>query len=106
MHCDHRASADEIHRTLNRGIRRGACEQAPFYRAEREHLVRRYPGELVALRADEVVWHGADQPAFASHAHFVGADPGQASFLKVVDPDEREGEVISVYENLLPALAS
>ena len=32
-------------------IRRSACEQALFYRAERERLVRRYPGELVVLRA-------------------------------------------------------
>ena len=88
------------------GIRRSACEQALFYRAERERLVRRYAGELVVLRAGEVVWHGADQPAFASHADFVaGADPGQASFLKVADPEEREGEAMAVYENLLPALA-
>ena len=32
--------------------------------------------------------------------------PAQASFLKVADPEEREGEVMAVYENLLPALAS
>ena len=87
-------------------IRRSACEQALFYRAERERLVRRYPGELVVLRAGEVVWHGSDQPAFASHADLAGADPTQASFLKVADPDECEGEVMAVYKNLLPALAS
>ena len=88
------------------GIRRSACEQALFYRAERERIVRRYAGEMVVLRAGEVVWHGADQPAFARHAHCAGADPSQASFLKVADPEEREGEVMAVYENLLPALAS
>ena len=68
--------------------------------------MRRFAGEMVVLRAGEVVWHGADQPAFASHAHFAGGgDPGQASFLKLADPEEREGEVMAVYENLLPALA-
>ena len=88
-------------------IRRTACEQALFYRAARDRLVARYAGELVVLRAGEVIWHGADQPAFASHAHFAGgADPGQASFLKMVDPEEREGEVFAVYDGLLPPLAS
>ena len=88
-------------------IRRTACEQALFYRAARDRLVARYAGEMVVLRDGEVIWHGADQPAFASHAHFSGgADPGQASFLKMVDPEEREGEVFAVYDGLLPPLAS
>ena len=88
-------------------IRRTACEQALFYRDERERLVDRYAGEMVVLRDREVVWHGTDQPAFESHGHFAGgADPGSASFMKVADPEETEGEAFGVYERLLPGLVA
>lgn len=88
-------------------VRRTACEQALFYRDERERLIDRYAGQMVVLRDRTVVWHGADQPAFESHGHFAGgADPGSASFLKMVDPEEKEGEAFAVYERLLPGLAA
>ena len=88
-------------------IRRTACEQALFYRDERERMIDRHAGEMVVLRDREVVWHGTDQPAFESHAHFAGgADPGSASFMKMVDPEEHEGEAFGVYERLLPGLVA
>ena len=88
-------------------VRRTACEQALFYRDERERLVDRYAGEMVVLRDREVVWHGTDQPAFESHGHFAGgADPGSASFMKMADPEETEGEAFGVYERLLPGLVA
>ena len=88
-------------------IRRTACEQALFYRDEQESMIRNYPGEMIVLRNREVVWHGIDQLEFKSHGHFSSdGNSGNASFLKVVDPEEKEGEVFDVYERLLPGLST
>ena len=73
------------------GIRRTACEQALFYRAERERLVRRYGGELVvrALVVEPVgVDHGAGarQPRLGQvvvdHDH---VEPGVCRVLQRVE---------------------
>ena len=86
-------------------IRRTACQQALYYRNEQENLAQRYKGQMIVLRDYEVIWHGTDQPAFQSHGNFAtDSGPASALFLKMVDPDEAEGEVFNVYEKLLPGL--
>ena len=43
-------------------------------------------------------WSGADPSHIGSHREFAGSRPGSALFLKLVDPEEREGERFEVYE--------
>ena len=40
----------------------------------------------------------ADPSHIGSHREFAGRRPGSALFLKLVDPEEREGERFEVYE--------
>jgi hypothetical protein len=87
-------------------LRRTASEQALYYRDNRESFVSRYSGQMIALRDGEVIWHGTEQPQFSSHGDLAqGAQPGSASWLKMVDPDELEGEVFGVYDEQLASLA-
>jgi hypothetical protein len=54
-------------------------------------------------RDGEVIWSGA-QPEKAGTVEDVSKErKDQAVWLKLVDPDEREGEQIGVYERILAA---
>ena len=79
-------------------VRETACEQGLWYRDRRRELVDRYPGDFIYLQDGEVKWSGADPSHIGSHREFAGSRPGSALFLKLVDPEEREGERFEVYE--------
>jgi uncharacterized protein (DUF362 family) len=82
-------------------LRRSACEQGLFYRAERDRLLERYAGQFIYLQQSDVVWHGADPSQAGPVQRLSGARPDQAVWLKLVDPADREGEQYRVYEQLL-----
>ena len=85
-------------------VRETACEQGLVYRDRREEMVERYGGEYIYLQDGEPVWNGPDPAHIKSHREFASEKPGEALFLKYVDPDEVEGERFGVYEESLARL--
>lgn len=86
--------------------RRTTCEQGLFYRDHQKKLVDRYRGQFIFLQDGDVVWHGEDPSSLGSRRHLSGNKKDRALFLKLVDPEEIEGEQFSVYDqclSLLPA---
>lgn len=81
--------------------RRTTCEQGLFYRDHREEFVARYAGEYVFLQDGEVVWHGTGPINLGSRRDLAGEKKDRALWLKLVDPDEREGEHFEVYKEVL-----
>jgi len=78
--------------------RRTACEQGLFYRDNRERLQEEYAGQFIYLQAGEVVWHGENPSKLESRRILSGEKKDSALWLKLVDPEEREGERYEVYE--------
>jgi hypothetical protein len=85
--------------------RRTTCEQGLFYRDHRRRLVDRYRGEFIFLQDGEVVWHGPDPANLGSRRQLSGAKKERALWLKLVDPEETEGERFAVYDQCLSAMA-
>lgn len=84
-------------------LRRSACEQGLFYQDQRDRLMDRYAGQFIYVQDREVIWHGTD-PAQAAAVHELsGQKKDHAVWLKLVDPEEREGERYRVYEQILAA---
>ncbi len=81
--------------------RRTACEQGLFYQANQQRLVSQYANEFIYLQDGEVVWHGADPAHLESRRVLSGERKDSALWLKLVDPDEREGEHFEVYAECL-----
>jgi uncharacterized protein (DUF362 family) len=77
------------------------AEQGLLYREERDRYVDRHQGEFVFLQAGKVVWHGEDPASLGSRRELAGRFKDQALWLKLVDPEEREGEQFGVYEHTL-----
>ncbi|HEY3082273.1 MAG TPA: DUF362 domain-containing protein [Chloroflexota bacterium] len=86
--------------------RRTACEQGLFYRDHRRRLVDRYRGEFIFLQDGDVVWHGADPSNLGSRRDLSRDKKDRALWLKLVDPDETEGERFSVYDECLAAMTA
>jgi len=86
--------------------RQTACEQGLLYRDRSKEMVDRYRGDFIYVQDGEVVWHGPDPSHLRSHREFSGKKPGSALWLKLVDPEEREGERFEVYEDCLSRMAS
>ena len=84
--------------------RRTTCEQGLFYRDHREELIARYAGDYIFLQGGEVMWHGPDPTPLGSRRDLSGEKKESALWLKLVDPDEREGEHFEVYEEALRGL--
>jgi uncharacterized protein (DUF362 family) len=82
-------------------VRETACEQGLFYRDHTPDMIDRHRGDFVYLQDGEVKWSGPDPSHIGSHRDFTGSRPGSALFLKLVDPDEREGERFEAYEDCL-----
>jgi len=81
--------------------RRTSCEQGLFYREHQEELIDRYAGEFIYLQDGEVVWHGQNPHRLDSRRQLSGEKKDRALWLKLVDPEEQEGERFEVYEECL-----
>jgi uncharacterized protein (DUF362 family) len=81
--------------------RRTTCEQALVYREDRARLVDRYRGEFIYLQDGEVVWNGPDPSNLGSRRTLSGRRQESALWLKLVDPEEQEGERFAVYDECL-----
>jgi hypothetical protein len=86
--------------------RRTTCEQGLFYRDHQKKLVDRYRGEFIFLQDGDVVWHGEDPANLGSRRQLSGDKKDRALWLKLVDPEETEGERFSVYDECLTDLAT
>jgi len=84
--------------------RRTTCEQALLYCDRQREFVGRYAGEFIMLQDGEVIWHGSDPSDLPSRRVLSGERKESAIFLKLVDPEEQEGEHFEVYERELPRI--
>ncbi len=84
-------------------LRRTACQQALFYQDNREWFAGRYAGSFIYLQDREVVWSGAQPENAGTVQQLSGKRNDEAVWLKLVDPEEKEGERMRVYERLLVA---
>ncbi|NKB66092.1 MAG: DUF362 domain-containing protein [Candidatus Latescibacteria bacterium] len=82
-------------------LRRTASQQALFYRDNSDRILAEYAGSYVFLQDGEVIWSGAEPHQAGAVQQVAAAKPGQAVWLKLADPDEREGERMQVYEDIL-----
>lgn len=82
-------------------LRRSASEQALFYRDNRQQVIGNHAGSYVFLQDGEVIWSGLRPEEAGAVAQVAGDKPDQAVWLKLADPDEREGERMEVYEKIL-----
>ena len=85
--------------------RRTTCEQGLFYQDHRKKLVDTFRNEFIFLQDGEVVWHGADPANLGSRRGLSGNKKDRALWLKLVDPEESEGERFNVYDECLSALS-
>ncbi|MSS73890.1 MAG: DUF362 domain-containing protein [Candidatus Latescibacteria bacterium] len=85
-------------------VRQTACEQGLLYRDRMKEMVDRYRGDFIYMQDGEVVWNGPDPSHLRSHREFSGKKPGSALWLKLVDPEEREGERFRTYEECLAGM--
>jgi hypothetical protein len=86
--------------------RRSTCEQGLYYRDNQKQFYDRYAGEYILLQDNEVRWHGKTSDLGRSRRELAGPNKQSAMFLKLVDPDEAEGEHYEVYEDNLARLRS
>jgi hypothetical protein len=81
--------------------RRTTAEQALHYLDNQRKYADKYAGEYILLQSGEVRWHDPVSDLKGSRRVLAGDRPDQAMWLKLVDPDEREGEHYEVYEHAL-----
>jgi hypothetical protein len=81
--------------------RRTTCEQALYFRDNRQKFVDQYAGEYILLQEGQVRWHDKVSDLKESRRVLAGDKPEQAMWLKYVDSEEAEGEHFEVYEKAL-----
>jgi len=81
--------------------RRTTAEQALYYLEHRQELEDRYAGQYILLRDGEVIWHDTTSRLKVSRRQLAGQKRRRAMWLKLVDPEEAEGEHVEVYERAL-----
>jgi uncharacterized protein (DUF362 family) len=84
--------------------RRTTCEQALIYQDQKSGLVDKYRGKFIFLQDGDVVWHGEDPANLRSRRELSGKKKDQGMWLKLVDPEETEGERFEAYEECLTTL--
>ena len=81
--------------------RRTACEQGLYYRDHADRLIGEYANQFIYLQDGEVVWNGENPANLQSRRVLSGDRKDSALWLKLVDPEEREGECYAAYEECL-----
>ncbi|MFQ6041932.1 MAG: hypothetical protein ACE5PV_13830, partial [Candidatus Poribacteria bacterium] len=77
------------------------CEQGLFYREHQKEMIDKYAGEYIYLQDGEIVWNGPDPTNLGSRRDLSRGKKDRALWLKLVDPDDVEGEHFEVYERNL-----
>lgn len=86
--------------------RRTTCEQGLIYREAAPDYIDRYRGQFIYLQDGKVVWSGEDPSKLGSRRKLSGDKKDSALWLKLVDPEETEGEHYEAYEEALEGLAA
>ncbi len=82
-------------------LRRSTSEQALHYRDNRDRILDQNAGRFIFLHDGKVIWSGA-RPEEAGEVRQAATRTGdRAVWLKLADPEEREGERMEVYEKIL-----
>jgi uncharacterized protein (DUF362 family) len=81
--------------------RRTTAEQALTYRDRQSDFVSQYAGEYILLQEGEVRWHDRRGSLNVSRRQLARRNQMQGMWLKLVDPEETEGEHYEVYEKVL-----
>ena len=81
--------------------RRSMCEQALYYRDNREPFLSEYTGSFVFIQDGKPVWSGNDLSGIGNRRELAGSRKESSLWLKYVDPDEFEGERYERYEENL-----
>lgn len=84
-------------------LRRTASEQALYYRDNRDRILDAHAGSYVFLQDGEVIWSGRKPEEAGAVQHVASGKKDQAVWLKLADPEEREGERMDVYEKIVAA---
>lgn len=87
--------------TIVESWRRTTCEQGLFYRDRQKDLIDRYRNEFIFLQDGDVVWHGENPANLGSRRKLSGSKKDQGMWLKLVDPEEAEGERFETYDECL-----
>ena len=86
--------------------RRTTCEQGLIYQEQQKELIDEYQNNFIYLQDGEVVWSGEDPSNLGSRRQLSGDKKDSALWLKLVDPEEHEGEQFQVYQQCLDAFAT
>ena len=81
--------------------RKTTCEQALYYQDRQKDMIDKYRSEFIFLQDGDVVWHGEDPANLGSRRKLSGNKKDQGMWLKLVDPEEREGERFEAYDECL-----
>jgi uncharacterized protein (DUF362 family) len=84
--------------------RKTTCEQGLYYLDHQDELMDQYAGEYIYLQDDEVVLNGPDISNMGSRRGLSRGRPDHALWLKLVDPEDMEGEKFEVYKDNLERL--
>jgi uncharacterized protein (DUF362 family) len=80
------------------------CEQALYYRDNRQKFIDQYAGQYILLQDYQVKWHSPEGTIRVSRRELSGDKPDHAMWYKYVDPEESEGEHFEIYEQTLQRL--
>ncbi len=86
--------------------RRTTVEQAMVYLDNKKKILDRYAGKYILMQMGAVQWADADGNVSESRRKLSEAHPGQAVWMKYIDPDENEEEQYPVYERTLQQFQS
>jgi hypothetical protein len=81
--------------------RKTTAEQAMVFLDNKKKITDRYAGKYVLMQMGEVRWADADGDVSDSRKKLSEEHPGQAIWMKYIDPDENEGEHYPIYEQTL-----
>ena len=87
-----------------RSWRKTTCEQALYYLDHKDEFMDQYAGQYIFLQDNEVVLSGPDFRNMGSRRGLSRGKPDHALWLKLVDPDDMEGENFDVYRQNLERL--
>ena len=91
--------ADEQERIVS--WRRTTAEQAMVFLDNQKKITDQYAGKYILMQKGAVQWADAGGDVSDTRRKFSEAHPGQAIWMKYIDPDEREGEHYPIYEQTL-----
>jgi hypothetical protein len=81
--------------------RKTTAEQAMAFLDKKKKITDQYAGKYILMQMGEVQWADADGNVGDIRSKLSEAHPGQAVWMKYIDPNETEGEQYAVYEQTL-----